>query len=54
MSSFEWRKIDKCDFCGRKAEYTYKRIKFLSIARGFMCEKHKQEIINAVLKEKWF
>jgi len=54
MSSFDWKKIDKCDFCNRKAEYTYKRKKMFTNADGVCCEKHKQELINAALREKWF
>lgn len=38
-------KIDKCDFCGLKAEYWYKKSDLFSFKWGYVCEQHKQEFL---------
>ena len=45
-------KIDKCDFCSRKAEYYIQVRKWLIEKNGFLCEFHKNQIMN-LIDRKW-
>jgi len=54
MGHFDIWKIDKCKFCGRKAEYYFECRKFFTFTSGFACEKHKQEISDAISRKYWF